>query len=126
MKQYNILDGIDNLTEKPKMITREEYLKAVQLIQDYRVQINSEIDGLNLIHQEDLISDHLNMYVVNSLTRFSQSAYNNYGLNINRETKVKDFKINMPLKQIRRIGGLGGRGMEQLIEFCTKINIKLK
>ena len=65
------------------------------------------------------------MYVVNSLTRFSQSAYNNYGLNINRETKVKDFKINMPLKQIRRIGGLGGR-MEQLIEFCTKINIKLK
>ena len=97
MKQYNILGGIDNLTEKPKMITREEYLKAVQLIQDYRVQINSEIDGLNLIHQEDLISDHLNMYVVNSLTRFSQSAYNNYGLNINRETKVKDFKINMPL-----------------------------
>ena len=126
MKQYNILGGIDNLTEKQKMITREEYLKAVQLIQDYRVQINSEIDGLNLIHQEDLISDHLNMYVVNSLTRFSQSAYNNYGLNINRETKVKDFKINMPLKQIRRIGGLGGRGMEQLIEFCTKINIKLK
>ena len=126
MKQYNILGGIDNLTEKKKMITREEYLKAVQLIQDYRVQINSEIDGLNLIHQEDLISDHLNMYVVNSLTRFSQSAYNNYGLNINRETKVKDFKINMPLKQIRRIGGLGGRGMEQLIEFCTKINIKLK
>jgi hypothetical protein len=126
MKQYNILGGIDNLTEKTKMITREEYLKAVQLIQDYRVQINSEIDGLNLIHQEDLISDHLNMYVVNSLTRFSQSAYNNYGLNINRETKVKDFKINMPLKQIRRIGGLGGRGMEQLIEFCTKINIKLK
>ena len=126
MKQYNILGGIDNLTEKQKMITREEYLKAVQLIQDYRIQINSEIDGLNLIHQEDLISDHLNMYVVNSLTRFSQSAYNNYGLNINRETKVKDFKINMPLKQIRRIGGLGGRGMEQLIEFCTKINIKLK
>ena len=126
MKQYNILGGIDNLTQKKKMITREEYLKAVQLIQDYRVQINSEIDGLNLIHQEDLISDHLNMYVVNSLTRFSQSAYNNYGLNINRETKVKDFKINMPLKQIRRIGGLGGRGMEQLIEFCTKINIKLK
>ena len=126
MKQYNILGGIDNLTEKKKMITREEYLKAVQLIQDYRVQINSEIDGLNLIHQEDLISDHLNMYVVNSLTRFSQSAYNNYGLNIDRETKVKDFKINMPLKQIRRIGGLGGRGMEQLIEFCTKINIKLK
>ena len=126
MKQYNILGGIDNLTEKKKMITREEYLKAVQLIQDYRIQINSEIDGLNLIHQEDLISDHLNMYVVNSLTRFSQSAYNNYGLNIDRQTKVKDFKINMPLKQIRRIGGLGGRGMEQLIEFCTKINIKLK
>ena len=126
MKQYNILGGIDNLTEKKKMITREEYLKAVQLIQDYRVQINSEIDGLNLIHQEDLISEHLNMYVVNSLTRFSQSAYNNYGLNIDRQTKVKDFKINMPLKQIRRIGGLGGRGMEQLIEFCTKINIKLK
>ena len=49
MKQYNILGGIDNLTEKTKMITREEYLKAVQLIQDYRVQINSEIDGLNLI-----------------------------------------------------------------------------
>jgi len=127
MKQYNILGGIDNLTEKQKkMITREEYLKAVQLIQDYRIQINSEIDGLNLIHQEDLISEHLNMYVVNSLTRFSQSAYNNYGLNIDRQTKVKDFKINMPLKQIRRIGGLGGRGMEQLIEFCTKINIKLK
>ena len=66
------------------------------------------------------------MYVVNSLTRFSQSAYNNYGLNINRETKVKDFKINMPLKQIRRIGGLGGRGMEQLIEFCTKNKYKTK
>ncbi len=38
MKQYNILGGIDNLTEKQKMIAREEYLKAVQLICDYRTQ----------------------------------------------------------------------------------------
>ena len=107
------------------MITREEYLKAVKLINDYRVQINSEIDGLNLIHQEDLITDHLKMSIVNALMFYSQSAYNDYDLNINRETRVKDFKINMPLKQIRRINRIGNRGVEELIEFCTKINIKI-
>ena len=32
------------------MITREEYLKAVQLIYDYKVQTGLEIDGFNLIH----------------------------------------------------------------------------
>lgn len=125
MKQYNILGGIDNLTEKKKMITREEYLKAVQLIKDYRIQINSEIDGLNLIHQEDLISDHLNRNILEALISYSQGR-TNFKLNINTETKVKDFVINVPLKEIRRIKGIGARGVEELIEFCTKINIKLK
>ena len=125
MKQYNILDGIDNIKQKTKMITREEYLKAVQLIQDYKVQINSEIDGLNLIHQEDLVSDHLKSSIVNGLICYSQGG-TNFKLNINKETRVKDFKINVPLKEIRRIRGLGNRGIEELIEFCTKINIKLK
>ena len=125
MKQYNILGGIDNLTEKKKMITREEYLKAVQLIQDYRVQINSEIDGLNLIHQEDLVSDHLNRKILHALIYYAQGN-TKFKLNINKEIKVKDFKLNVPLKEIRRIRGIGNRGMEELIEFCTKINIKIK
>tara|TARA_R110002167_G_scaffold47387_2_gene140371 strand:+ start:575 stop:952 length:378 start_codon:yes stop_codon:yes gene_type:complete len=125
MKQYNILGGIDNLTEKKKMITREEYLKAVQLIQDYRIQINSEIDGLNLIHQEDLVSDHLNRKILHALIYYAQGN-TKFKLNINKEIKVKDFKLNVPLKEIRRIRGIGNRGMEELIEFCTKINIKIK
>ena len=123
MKQYNILGGIDNLTEKKKMITREEYLKAVQLIQDYRIQINSEIDGLNLIHEEDLVSDHLNRNVLEALICYSECE-TNFKLNINRNTKVKDFKINVQLKEIRRIRGLGNIRIEELIEFSTKINIK--
>ena len=91
MKQYNILGGIDKLTEKQKMITREEYLKAVQLIQDYRVQINSEIDGLNLMHQEDLVSDHLNRKILHALIYYAQGN-TKFKLNINKElTKVCMF-----------------------------------
>ena len=45
MKQYNILGGIDNITEKPKMITREEYLKAVQLIYDYKEQVCNNVQN---------------------------------------------------------------------------------
>ena len=107
------------------MITREEYLNAIQLIYDYRDQFCKEVDDLKLINPEDYVHDHLDMSIINNLCIYS-GCDNEYGFNLTRHTKVKDFKIDVPLKEIRRIRGIGNRSIEQLIEFCTKINIKLK
>ena len=37
-----------------------------------------------------------------------------------------DNRTFLKKEEIRRIKGIGARGVEELIEFCTKINIKLK
>ena len=73
MKQYNILGGIDNITQKQKMITREEYLKAVQLIFDYREQeiikakeLDKQVKEI-CVNPNDRVLDHISAKLFNIL-----------------------------------------------------------
>jgi len=121
MKQYNILGGIDNLTEKQKkMITREEYLKALQLIYDYKEQVNNDvqnqIDVLNLINPNDYVKHHISTRLFYCLLA---------GEIVVRETKIKDFEFNLSKQQLMQFRNLGKKSYNEFLEFCDKINIKL-
>jgi hypothetical protein len=116
MKQYNILGGIDNLTEKTKMITREEYLKAVQLIFYYRNQVNKEVEELNIINPNDMVKDYISMKLINIL----KAVEWDYDL------KVKDFKADFTIEEIKQCRGMGKKTLKELTDFCNKIDIKLK
>ena len=120
MKQYNILGGIDNLTEKKKMITREEYLKAVQLIYDYKEQVfndvQNQINVLNVINPNDRVYDHISVKIFNILK----------AIDCDVDVKVKDFKADFTIKEIKKCRGMGKKTLKELTDFCDKIDIKLK
>ena len=120
MKQYNILGGIDNLTEKQKMITREEYLKALQLIYEYKEQVyndvQNQIDVLNVINPNDMVKDNISMKL-RSILKAVEWDY---------DVKVKDFKPDFTIKEIKQCRGMGKKTLKELTDFCNKIDIKLK
>ena len=120
MKQYNILGGIDNLTEKQKMITREEYLKALQLIYDYKEQVyndvQNQIDVLNVINPNDYVKDHLSVKLLNILNVIECDV----------NVKVKDFKADFTIEEVKQCRGMGKKTLKELTDFCNKIDIKLK
>lgn len=121
MLQYNILGGIDNLTEKTKkMITREEYLKALELIYNYKEQVyndvNDQINVLNVINPNDRVHEHISVKVFNILK----------AIDCDVDVKVKDFKVDFTIKEIKQCRGMGKKTLKELTDFCNKIDVKLK
>lgn len=122
MKQYNILGGIDNLTEKQKMITREEYLKAVELICDYREQeiikakeLDKQVKEI-CINPNDIVNEHLSVKLLNILKVIECDI----------DVKVKEFKLDFTIQEIKQCRGMGKKTLKELTDFCNKIDIKIK
>ena len=101
------------------MITREEYLNAIQLIYDYKEQvykdIQNQIDVLNIIKPNDRVYDHLSVKLLNILSCTG----------LDWDVEVKDFKIDLSINELKQCRGMGKVTLKELTDFCDKIDIKL-
>jgi DNA-directed RNA polymerase alpha subunit len=99
------------------MITKEEFLKAVEIINTYTEQVKKETIAYKIDLKETLIED----------VGFSIRARNllAFGLALNPfETKVKELS-KVSKREMFLLRGYGKKTISEIIYFCEKANIKL-
>jgi DNA-directed RNA polymerase alpha subunit len=99
------------------MITKEEFLKAVDTINAYLEQAKKETVAYKIDLSETVIED----------VGFSARARNllAFGLKLNPfETKIKELS-KVSRREMYLLRGYGKKSISEIIHFCEKANIKL-
>lgn len=97
------------------MITRDEFLTAIKLIEDYKKQLAEDIRLAEeaMINDETLIED----------TKLSVRAFN--ALKGAKVNVVGDLK-NIKLSDLRMKRGFGEQTWKEVLNLCEKAGIQLK
>ena len=99
------------------MITKEEFLKAVETINAYTEQVKKETITYDVDLQETII-ENLDFSV-----RTKNTLKGHFGLNP-FEHKVKDLS-KISRNKLCKLRGVGSKTISEIIFFCDKANIKL-
>ena len=111
------------------MITKKDYLNALQIVKDYKLQLEAELNDINSILEDNLdlklsccnFSDRAKFYLIERLKTKVDVNINQYSLH---EYTLRDF-ISVRKKELIRMRNCGVKTVKEISDFFLSINIKI-